>query len=224
MKFKAVIGAILALLIWSLSHAAYGQLASSEHISRADITVRFDKDGSLSIREELDYVKPRGITKRGIFRELPSKVREGAITTRRDFRLTLATRNGAPETVTPQSDSGTIIWRLGRADILLNEGVQKYALEYKSLDDWIFRDDDLDEIRWNVWGEYSNMPVKTLTGRIILPEGATAKQVAAYSGRYGRKESDIAITQNGNVIEFKLSLIHIPSPRDGLLSRMPSSA
>ena len=130
MKFKAIIGAILALLIWTLSHAAYGQLAGSEHISRADITVRFDKDGSLSIREELDYVKPRGITKRGFFRELPNTVREGAIKTRKNYWLTLATRNGVEETVTRQAGNGTTLWRLGRVDVFLNEGVQKYVLEY----------------------------------------------------------------------------------------------
>jgi len=61
----------------------------------------------------------------------------------------------------------------------------------------------LDEVTWNVWGEYWAFPLKKLTGRIILPEGATAKQVAAYSGRYGRTENDIKITQNGNVIEFE---------------------
>ena len=203
MRRTAILGVIYTLLIWVLTSPAFGQFTGSEHIVRADITVRFDKDGSLRIREELDYIKPRGVTKQGIFRELPGVVREGAITTKRSFNLTLATRNGAKETVTPQSNSGTILWRLGREDVFLKDGVQKYVLEYNSVNDWIIRYDDLDEVRWNVWGEYSTMPVKELTGRIILPQGASAKQLAAYSGRYGRKENDIAITQKGNVIEFK---------------------
>jgi len=152
MRLNALIGALLTVFIWLLSSAAFGQLAGSEHIARADITVRFDKDGSLSIREELDYVKPRGVSTRGIFRELPGVVREGAITTRRNYTLTLATRNGAKENVTQQSNNGTLLWRLGQANVFLNEGVQKYVLEYKSSDDWIYRFEDLDEIRWNVWG------------------------------------------------------------------------
>ncbi len=202
MKSHTIIGAIIACLVWMLSSSVFGQISGAEHFARADITVRFDKDGSLSIREELDYVKPRGVKKRGIFRELPTKVREGAITARRDYTLTLATRNGAKETVTPQSNDGTILWRLGRADVFLEEGVQKYVLEYNS-GDWIFRNDDMDEVYWNIWGEYWDYPLKSLTGRIILPEGASAKQVAAYSGRFGRKENDILITQKGNVIEFR---------------------
>ena len=202
MRRGFILGALIACLIFLFSGAAFGQVSGSEHIVRADITVRFDKDGSVSIREELDYVKPRGVAKRGIFRELPLKVKEGDITTEKKFNLTLATRNGKKETVTRQSNPGTLVWRLGRANILLEDGVQKYVLEYNS-DDWVVRFDDLDEVRWNVWGEYWPFPLKSLTGRIILPEGASAKQVAAYSGRYGRTENDISITQKGNVIEFK---------------------
>lgn len=202
MRMNALFGAVLALLIWTLSHAAFGQISSDEYIDRADITVRFDKDGSLSIREEIDYLKPRGVTKRGIFRELPTRVKEGDVTYNKSYDLTLATRNGVRETVTNQSNSGTIVWRLGRSDVFLEDGIQKYVLEYNS-DDWVFRYDDLDEVTWNVWGEYWAFPLKKLTGRIILPDGATAKQIAAYSGRYGRAENDIKITQNGNIIEFE---------------------
>lgn len=79
MRMRVLIGALLTLFIWVFSHAAFGQSANQEYIDRADITVRFDKDGSLSIREELDYVKPRGVSKRGIFRELPTRVKEGEI-------------------------------------------------------------------------------------------------------------------------------------------------
>ncbi len=201
------IAALLRLLLLTLFALGYGFAASAqniteEYIARADITVTFAKDGSLKIREELDYVKPRGMQKRGIFRELPGKVREGAITHRKNYRLTLATRNGAPESVTNMGNDGTFVWRLGRADVFLGEGIQKYVLEYES-DDWVIRYDDLDEVRWNVWGEYWDMPLKTLTGRIILPDGADAKQIAAYSGRYGRTDNDVTVTQNGNVIEFR---------------------
>jgi len=202
MKRHPLIGAFLTvflvLIIWVFSSPAFGQLSGSEYIARADITVRFDKDGSVRIREELDYVKPRGVAKRGIFRELPAKVREGAISTRRNYRLTLATRNGVKETVARQSNNGTFVWRLGRADVFLEDGVQKYVLEYNS-DDWIFRYDDLDEVRWNVWGEYWPFPVKQLTGRIILPKGANAKQIKAYSGRYGQKGNSLSLTEKGSI-------------------------
>ena len=79
MRRGFILGALIACLIFLFSGAAFGQVSGSEHIVRADITVRFDKDGSVSIREALDYVKPRGVAKRGIFRELPLKVKEGDI-------------------------------------------------------------------------------------------------------------------------------------------------
>ena len=202
MRGSTFIGAIIALFIWTLSQTAFAQITSQEYIDRADITVRFEKDGSLSIREEIDYVKPRGVQKRGIFRELPTRVKEGDVEYNKSYTLTLATRNGARETITRQSNNGTIVWRLGRSDVFLEDGIQKYVLEYNS-DDWVFRYDDLDEVTWNVWGEYWAFPLKKLTGRIVLPDGATAKQVAAYSGQYGRKDNDIKITQKGNVIEFE---------------------
>jgi len=201
MRFGAIFCAVMALMFWAFGSSAFAQVSSGEYMARADVTVRVAKDGSFKIREELDYVKPRGVAKRGIFRELPTKVREGAITYRKEFNLTLATRNGEREAVTNTGDSGTIIWRLGQSNVFLEEGVQKYVLEYES-DDWVVRYDDLDEIRWNVWGEYSSMPVQSFTGRIILPESATAKQVAAYSGVFGRTDNDITITEKGNIIEF----------------------
>ena len=196
---------LLGLALWCCAALAHAQSGigqdGSERFERADITIRVAKDGSLSFREELDYVKPRGVTKRGIFRELPSKVREGAITHKKQYKLTLATRNGQRENVTHMGDSGTTIWRLGSASVFLEEGVQRYVLEYNS-DDWIVRYDDLDEIRWNVWGEYWGFPVKELTGRIILPESASPKQVAAYTGRFGSRDNDLTLKTEGNVISF----------------------
>ena len=192
---------LIALCFWILGSTATAQSQRGEYIARADITVRIDKAGDLKIREELDYVKPRGVTKRGIFKELPTKVREGNVTYRKAYTLTLATRNGQRESVSRQSNDGTALWRLGRADVFLEDGVQRYVLEYSSKD-WLIRYDDLDELRWNVWGEYWNMPVQSLTGRIILPEGASAKQAAAYSGIYGRTDNDVTIKANGNIIEF----------------------
>lgn len=202
MQNKAIISALFAFIFWAFSSTIYAQIQSQEYIDRADITVRFDKDGSLSIREEIDYVKPRGVRKRGIFRELRTTVQEGEITYDKSFNLTLATRNGRKEPVTKQDGNGTILWRLGRADIFLEEGVQSYVLEYNS-DDWVFRFDDIDEVTWNVWGEYWPFPLNKLTGRIILPEGASAKQIAAYTGRYGRKDVNLKYTPKGNVIEFE---------------------
>ena len=110
---------LITLCLWALGSTATAQSPRGEYISQADITVRIDKAGNLEIREEIDYVKPRGVIKRGIFRELPTKVREGKVTYNKAYNLSLATRNGQPETVTQQSKDGAIVWRLGRADCLL---------------------------------------------------------------------------------------------------------
>lgn len=193
---------LITAILWCCAGFAQAQDSLQERFERADITVTVAKDGSVTIREELDYYKPRGLQKRGIFVELPTKVREGAITHKKSFRLTLATRNGNRENVTYMSNPGTVVWRLGEASVFLEDGLQRYVIEYTSKD-WLFYYDDLDEIRWNVWGEYSPMPVKNLTGRIILPDGATAKQVASYSGRFGSRDTDLEVTTEGNIISFK---------------------
>jgi len=91
MRVKGFWFALISACLWLFASTASAQNFNGEHIARADITVRFDKDGSLKIREELDYVKPAGLTKRGIFKELPGKVREGAITYRKDYRMSLMT-------------------------------------------------------------------------------------------------------------------------------------
>jgi hypothetical protein len=146
MRIAGFWGAFIALGLWVIASAALGQNQAREYFDRVDITVEVDKSGNLKIREELDYVKPRGARKRGIFKELPLRVKDGAVTYEKAYRLTLATRNGQAEPVTRQGGNGTLVWRLGRADVFLNEGVQRYVLEYETKD-WLVRYDDLDELR-----------------------------------------------------------------------------
>lgn len=80
MHAKAIFKFIIVFGVWVFSSAAFAQNTPNGVMARAEITVRFDKDGSVKIREELDYVKPRGLPTRGIFRELQTKVRDGNVT------------------------------------------------------------------------------------------------------------------------------------------------
>ena len=206
MKVRTLFGWCLTVMVWLTANLSHAQSNTEEHISRMDVTISTLKDGSIRIREEIDYYKPPNLPKRGIFREIPRTVLEGSIKVVKPFELKSVTRNGQIETVHTTKDSRIIQWRLGKSSVFLEDGLHRYVLEYES-DDWIVRGEDIDEIRWNVLGEYWPFPVKSVTGQIILPDGASPKQFAGYSGRYGGTENDVTFQVEGNRVS--LSLIHI---------------
>ena len=204
MSLRAFFGWCLALIIWLSATLSHAQNPRSEYIDRMDVTVTVLKDGSIKIREEIDYYKPPNLSKRGIFRELPRTVLDGNIKVVKPYNLTLATRNGRVETVRTTKDTSIVQWRLGQASVFLEDGLHRYVLEYES-DDWIVRSSDFDEIRWNVLGEYWSFPVRSVSGQIVLPQGATPKQFAGYTGRYGSKQNDVTFDVDGNRVKFQSS-------------------
>ena len=58
MKVRTLFGWCLTVMIWLTANLSHAQSNTEEHISRMDVTISTLKDGSIRIREEIDYYKP----------------------------------------------------------------------------------------------------------------------------------------------------------------------
>lgn len=72
----------------------------------------------------------------------------------------------------------------------------------------------LDELYWNVTGNAWEFPIERARARIVLPEGVTPTQVAAYTGRTGSTASDAEVRAEGNVVTVRA--LNALRPGEGL--------
>jgi uncharacterized membrane protein len=74
--------------------------------------------------------------------------------------------------------------------------------------------DDHDELYWNVTGDEWDVPIRSASARIELPNGVTGLHAIAFTGVYGSRDRDAQVKTNGNVVE--VSTNHPLSYREGL--------
>jgi hypothetical protein len=64
------------------------------------------------------------------------------------------------------------------------------------------RDNYLDEIYWNVTGNEWEVPILSVSARVVLPEGVEPHESAAYSGAGGSTEQSARIETDANTVTF----------------------
>lgn len=60
----------------------------------------------------------------------------------------------------------------------------------------------LDELYWNVTGNFWDMPIARARARVALPPGVTVKRAAVYTGGLGSTSAEADIDTAGNVVTF----------------------
>jgi len=185
---------LLALLLWL---AAAGAQAQQIEVIR-DFTARIEvqTDGSVEVTEEIEVVALGQAIRRGIYRDLRLRTMGPMGLFQADFALHEATRNGEPETSrVERTGPGIRIW-LGHPDVMLPHGVHRYRLRYRITDE-VRRQEGFDEFYWNVNGTEWAFPAMRVSAEVVLPEGATIMQRAAYTGYAGQQGRDFRVTEGG---------------------------
>jgi uncharacterized membrane protein YgcG len=72
----------------------------------------------------------------------------------------------------------------------------------------------LDELYWNVTGNNWEIPIEAASARIVLPDGVSPRQSAAYTGPAGSTETAVRIQTTGNIVAFAAT--RPLSPGEGL--------
>ena len=188
----------MVVLLAAVATGAAGQ-ERSLLIERFDGTLSVSEDGSVDVHEAIQ-VRFTG-SWNGIYRLIPVMYRSeewrGA---GRRMRLELQSVTddaGGPlefESSRERHYRRLKIWVPDAAD-----RVRTIHIRYTVRDALLFFDDEddfegggaHDELYWNVTGDEWEMPIRSATARVQLPEGATGLRSAAFSGAHGSREQNV---------------------------------
>jgi hypothetical protein len=205
----------LALAMGILMGGRSSAFAQGERILSFNSHIVIQPDASMVVTETLRVRAQGQEIKRGIYRDFPQLYRgRWGLNQRTGFDVTLARRDGQPETFRlERRENGQRVY-LGHPDVFLKTGEYTYELTYRT-DRQLGFFQDHDELYWNVTGNGWVFPIDQATATVVLPANATVTAHEAYTGPTGSKDRDYRsqVTPDG-AVEFAAT--RRLSPREGL--------
>ncbi|MEL6735674.1 MAG: DUF2207 domain-containing protein, partial [Pseudomonadota bacterium] len=196
---------LIALVL--LSASLFGTAQAQERILSFDSRVNVQKDGSFIVKETIRVRAEGRKIRRGIYRDFPLRF-EGADGRERKvgFKLLSTRRDGQPESSRIEWSSRALRIYLGQSDVFLSAGEYTYEITYRT-DRQLRRFENHVEVFWNATGNFWEFPIQKATATIQLPEGADAKDITYFTGRFGSKAQDASASRlaQGRVVEVVTS-------------------
>lgn len=176
------------LLFVLLTSALVGQ---TESITDYRVTIEVQTDRSILVKEDITVHVLGEQIKRGITRAFPKRNDNAAPgqAENQAYDILIVTRDGAEEPYSMRSEGQNQVMYIGEKDVLLEPGTYTYHLEYTSPNQVALLE-EMDEITWNAIGEENTLTTENAVVTVILPNGTTVIQSAAYTGAYGQQGTD----------------------------------
>jgi predicted membrane protein DUF2207 len=184
---RAVLLALLLIVAAPSAHARTTAPIVPEAVLdySSDITVA--KNGDMAVKDTIVVHSERRSIRHGIFRQFPLHYRDKAgnnVHVR--FHVRAAERDGHPEPYRVRSLYGTSFVTIGDSDLELPAGDHTYTITYDT-DRAIGFFKDLDELYWNVTGNFWDFPIRHAEAIVHLPEGARVIGHSEYTGKLGAR-------------------------------------
>ena len=201
---------ILFALAASPTHAQTPDFV--EHIKRFDVVVQIEKNGSMRVRETIDYHFGNASGKHGIFRDIivrqpwgpdPAYERLYRVS---DVEVSSPT---APDGVDRSTEGRTLHLRIGDADKTV-DGTHRYVIEY-TVAGAPMTYAGHDEVYWNAIGVQWPVPIDRATVQVTAPARVT--KAACYTGAASSTLPCDASETEGRGATFAQSRL---SPYEGL--------
>lgn len=192
------------------------EAAPVEKITSFDTEVVVQRDGTLSVREVIQYDFGDQI-RRGIFREIPKSFRLGD--DEKNYRLIIedvqVESPTAPEDVSREDIPSDYIIRIGNPDITIS-GVHEYVISYTAKNAINFFE-NFDEVYWNATGNEWPVPIESASLTVRLPGAVEAEEVrtACYVGVLTSRESCDSTTFSGESYTVRFTEQNL-QPGEGL--------
>ncbi|WP_181700142.1 DUF2207 domain-containing protein [Chthonobacter albigriseus] len=186
--------------------AAFAALPAHAEERIRSFTVRIemtDRD-LIRVTEQIEVQAEGYDIKRGIYRDIPlsSRTDDGD---RREatFKLVSVERNGADEPYRQERNTRGVRIIIGQEDVFLTFGRHTYTIVYET-GRQIRRFADHDELFWNVTGNEWKFSIDTARATVILPEGARATDLNAFTGAFGENGRDWTSSRaaDGRLVSF----------------------
>lgn len=205
-KIFLTIFATMLFLFPNLSFARVG--VTDWYIKDFDSQITVNKDSSLDITENITADCGNGVDKHGIFRILPTRLNiDGKKVSTPVQLLSIANEKGQSyqyQTIKNSTD-GTVTWKIGDANKAV-QGVNVYVIRYQVKNAVRFGNQNLDELYWNLSGNFWDLQIDKFHAVIKFPEQIKGKDsdVDFYTGYAGSKEKSLAVFkwENPNTLEF----------------------
>lgn len=203
-------GFFLALLL-----LVAAPVLAAEEIVEFDAVFEVQEDASVTITERITVNAERDEIRRGIFRDVPTRLTgPGGHTIRMPFEVISVTRNGEPEAYEMEDISGGQRIRIGQSLFLLPQGLHEYEIVYR-MDRAARMFDTYDEFYWNATGNYWAFPIREASALVVLPEGAQISALDVYTGAEGETGADAAFDElSPNRARFTTT--RVLAPREGM--------
>jgi uncharacterized membrane protein len=192
------------LVLWAAAALLIGSPASAQRsldIQRFDADITVHKNATIDVIERIE-ARFTGQWN-GIYRKIPVQYRtpQGFNWSIR-FELLSATDTEGHELETETSREGHYvkykIWVPGA-----NDATRTVVLRYRAWNALRFFDEH-DELYWNVTGDEWDVPLGTVSARVLLPVGATGVRATAFNGVQGSTATDAEITIDGNDVRIAM--------------------
>ncbi|MCB9227515.1 MAG: DUF2207 domain-containing protein [Chitinophagales bacterium] len=177
--------------------------AEEEIISfNSDITIQ--QNGELKVVETIKVSVEGNVFQRGIYRALNTVYKaKNNINYNVSYNVQQVTKDGVSEPFFIKKNQSSINIYVGDENIYLKNGVYTYQITYTTKDQ-LGAYDEVDELYWNVTGNYWEVPIMITTATVHTPAGADIIQYTAYTGYLKETFKDYQVDKiDNNTISFK---------------------
>ncbi|MCM5571122.1 DUF2207 domain-containing protein [Burkholderiaceae bacterium FT117] len=213
-----------ALLVALLLLASPYALAE-ETIERWLSTIEVQADGDLLVIESITVRAEGRRIRRGIYRDFPLQFEDDQGRLRSvSFELVAVTRDGRAEPHFTRSSARGVRIYAGDENRLLEPGVYRYELRYRTGRQIRFVDGRA-ELYWNVTGNEWAFPIASARALVRLPGDAAPVRWTGYTGRFGERGADFrARLRDDGQLEFETTRRLSPGEGLTLVAELPQGA
>lgn len=184
-------GLIAAALVGAASAAGAPGQERRLTLESFAATIEVEAAGALDVREELRF-RFEG-SWNGVFRSIPVRYDLGGSTHRVRLEVvSVRDVSGAPLRHEVDREGAYAVVKVWVPDA--RDTQASVVLHYRVRDALRFFENH-DELYWNVTGNEWDVEIESASARVVLPDGASGRRAAAYTGAYGERGGAASVTE-----------------------------
>ena len=174
-----------------------------ERIISFDSSIEVQKDGSLSVREDITVQIEHNRINRGIFRDFPTRYKDpSGKNVEVGFSVKTVLLDGGNVPWKTEKMSNGVRVRIGDPNSYAPLGEHTYTVVYVTTEQTGFFEEH-DELYWNVTGTGWEFAIDRATALLTLPEGADVTKIAWFTGPQGSMAQNASGRMAGNTAFFE---------------------
>lgn len=222
--FATTLIAVLAALVLVPLAATPASAEGDERISSYDVDMVVGKDGSMSVKETVQYDFGSSVDKHGFYRTLPTRMGYD-----KDYRrlypidhIAVSSPTGAPADLDTSRGENDVLIRIGDPNQTV-DGVQTYVISYR-VKAVLNGFSDHDELYWNVFGNAASgfdVPIDKATATVHMPAQVT--RIRCSAGAVGTQSDCASGSNTGDTATFHADTLE-PEQAFTVVVAMPKGA